>query len=119
METKNISFSVEKGYRAPKELNKENTSFVIFCPELVTIKPSQQTYIHLKFSAEIPNELLTTYVETSKLKEKGVKIIGHNEQYRRVRLEYFNKGNKDCVIRKNEPIAIFRIINIGSMSVFF
>ena len=120
METKNISFNVEKGYRAPKELNKENASFVIFCPETVTIKPSEQTYIHLKFSVEIPNELLTTYVEISKLKEKGVKIIGQvNEQNRRVRLEYFNKGNKDFIIKKNEPIAIFTIINTGSMSAFF
>ena len=120
METKNISYNVEKGYRAPKELNKENTSFVIFCPETVTIKPSEQTYIHLKFSVEIPNELLTTYVETSKLKEKCIKIIGQvNEQNRRVRLEYFNKGNKDFVIKKNEPIAIFTIINTGSMSAFF
>ena len=120
METKNISFHVEKGYRAPEELNKENTSFVIFCPKTVTIIPSKQTYIHLKFSVEIPNDLLTTCIETSKLKEKGVKIIGQvNEQNRRVRLEYFDKGNKELLIKKNEQIAIFTIINTGSMSAFF
>ena len=120
METKNISFNVEKGYRAPKELNKENMSFVIFCPKTVIIKPGEQTYIHLIFSVEMPNDLLTTYVETSKLKEKGIKIIGQvNEQNRRVRLEYFNKGNKDFLIKKNEQIAIFTIINTGSVSAFF
>ena len=120
METKNIKFNVEKGYRSPKELNKENTSFVIFSPDTVTIKASAHTYIHLKFSVEISNEFLTTYVETSRLKEKGLKIIGQvNEQNRRVRLEYFNKGNKDLIIKRNEPIAIFTIINTRSMSAFF
>ena len=95
-------------------------SFVIFAPDTVTIKAGGHTYIHLKFSVEISNEFLTTYVETSRLKEKGLKIIGQvNEQNRRVRLKYFNKGNKDFIIKKNEQIAIFTIINTGSMSAFF
>ena len=120
METKNINFNVEKGYRSPKELNKENTSFVISSPNTVTIKAGSHTYIHLKFSVEISNGFLTTYVETSKLKEKGLKIIGQvNGQNRRARLECFNKGNKDILIKRNEPIAIFMIINTGSTNVFF
>ena len=119
METKIIKFNVEKGYRPPKELNKENTSFVIFSPNTLTVKAGSNAYIHLKFSVEISNEYLTTYVETSNLKKKGLKIIGQfNEQCRRVRLEYYNKGNKDCIIKKNKSIAIFTITNTGSTSTF-
>ena len=119
METKIIKFNVEKGSRAPKELNKKNTSFVIFSPNTLTIKASSNAYIYLKFSVEISNEYLTTYVETDNLCKNGLKIIGQfNEQCRRVRLEYYNKGNKDCIIKKNESIAIFTIINTGSTSAF-
>ena len=99
METKIIKFNVEKGSRGPKELNKKNTSFVIFSPNALTIKASSNAYIYLKFSVEISNEYLTTYVETDNLSKKGLKIIGQfNEQCRRVRLEYYNKENKDCII---------------------
>ena len=119
METKIIKFNIEKGFRAPKEINKENMSFVIFSPNTMTIKAGSNAYIHLKFSAEISNEYLTTYVETSNLKKKGLKVIGQfNEQGQRVRLEYYNKENKDCIIKKNKPIAIFTIINAGNVSVF-
>ena len=121
METKIRKFNIEKGYRPPKELNKENLSFVIFSPNTLTVKAGSNVYIHLKFSMEISNEYLTTYVETSNLKKKGLKIIGQfNEQGRRVRLEYCNKENKDYIIKKNKPIATFTIINTGgSTSVFF
>ena len=101
METKIIKFNIEKGYRPPKELNKENTSFVIFSPSTLIVKAGSNAYIHLKFSVEISNEYLTTYVETSNLKKRGLKIIGQfNEQGRKVRLEYCNKENKDYIIKK-------------------
>ena len=119
METKIIKFNVEKGSRGPKELNKKNTSFVIFSPNTLKIKASSNAYIYLKFSVETSNEYLTNYVETDNLSKKGLKIIGQfNEQCRRVRLEYYNKENKDCIILKNESIAIFTIINTGSTSAF-
>ena len=73
METKIIKFNIEKGFRAPKEINKEKTSFVIFSPNTMTIKAGSNVYIHLKFSVEISNEYLTTYVETSNLKKKRFK----------------------------------------------
>ena len=101
MSTRIIKFETEKGYRAPKERNKENTVYVIFSPEGVTIYLGQTKFIHTKFSVKHPDDILTTFVIMPDLKKEGLKLIGqvyHTNQ--RVRLEYFNPTLNTFTIKK-------------------
>ena len=89
MKARSIKFTIEKGSRAPKEINKEKTVFAVFAPEKITI--GQIIFIHTKFAVTTPNDILTTFVIMPILQKEGLKIIGqHNEAEQRVRLEYFN-----------------------------
>ena len=117
MSARTIKFIIEKGSRAPKEINKQNTIFVIFAPEKVTIYPGQTIFIYTKFSANCPDDILTTFLIMPNLKTEGLKLIGqNNESNQRVRLEYFNPTLKTFTIKKNLKIAIFMTINEGNES---
>ena len=115
MTTRSIKFIIESGFRAPKEINKEKTLYAVYCPEKTVIKPGETKFIQAKFSVTYPNDILTTFVIIPNLQEKGLKLIGqNNEQEQRVRLEYYNPTFKTFTIKKNIPIAIFMTLNEGS-----
>ena len=99
MLARSIKFTIEKGSRAPKEINKQNTVFAIFAPERVTIYPGKTISIYTKFSV---NYILATFLIMPNLKTKGLKLTGQNhESNQRVRLEYFNPTLKTFTIKKN------------------
>ena len=117
MKSRSIKFIIEKGYRAPKEINKEKTVYAVFSPEKTVINPRETIFIHTKFSITYPNNIFTTFIIMSKLQEEGLKLIGqNNEQNQRVRLEYFNPTFKKLTIKKNTTIAIFMTLNEGNES---
>ena len=115
MTTRSIKFIIESGFRAPKEINKEKMLYAVYCPEKTVIKPGETKFIHTKFSVTYPNDILTTFVIIPNLQEKGLKLIGqNNEQGERVRLEYYNPTFETFTIKKNMPIAIFMTLNEGN-----
>ena len=117
MQARSIKFIIEKGSRAPKEINKQNTIFVIFVPERVTIYPGQTIFIYTKFAVNYPEDILATFLIMPNLKTEGLKLIGQNrETNQRVRLEYFNPTLKTFTIKKNLKIAMFMTLNKGNES---
>ena len=117
MQARSIKFIIEKGSRAPKEINKQNTIFVIFVPERVTIYPGQTIFIYTKFVVNYPEDILATFLIMPNLKTEGLKLIGRNhERNQRVRLEYFNPMLKTFTIKKNLKIAMFMTLNEGNES---
>ena len=117
MKAKSIKFTIEKGIRAPKEINKEKTIFAVFAPERLTIYPRQTIFIHTKFTVIYPNDILATFLIMPCLQKEGLKIIGqNNESNQRVRLEYFNPTLKTFTIKKNMKITIFMTLNEGNES---
>ena len=117
MKARSIKFTIEKGTRAPKEINKEKIIFAVFAPEKLTIYPGQTIFIHTKFSVTYPNDILTTFVIMPTLQKEGIKITGqNNEENQRVRLEYFNPTFKTFTIKKHMKIAILITLNEGNES---
>ena len=117
MQARTIKFTIEKGSRAPKEINKQNTIVAIFAPERVTIYPGQTIFIYTKFVVNYPDDILATFLIMPNLKTEGLKLIGQNhESNQRVRLEYFNPTLKTFTIKKILKIAIFMTINEGNES---
>ena len=118
MKARSIKFTIEKGSRAPKEINKEKTVFAVFAPEKLTFYPGQTIFIHTKFAVTAPNDILTTFVIMPTLQKEGLKTIEqHNEAEQRVRLEYFNPTLKTFTIKKKHmKIAIFMTLNEGNES---
>ena len=117
MKARIIKFIIETGCRMPKEIEKEKTLYAVYCPEKTVIKPGETKFIHTNFSVTYPNDILTTFVIMPNLQEKGLKLIGqNNEQEQRVRLEYYNPTFKTFTIKKNMPIAIFMTLNEGNES---
>ena len=117
MQARGIKFIIEKGSRAPKEINKQNTIFVLFAPERVTIYPGQTIFIYTKFAVNYPEDILATFLIMPNLKTEGLKLIGQNhERNQRVRLEYFNLTLKSFIIKKNLKIAMFMTLNEGNES---
>ena len=117
MKARSIKFTLEKGSRAPKEINKEKTIFAVFAPEKIAICPGQTIFIHIKFSVTYPDDILTTFLIIPTLQKEGLKIIGqNNEANQRVRLEYFNPTLKTFTIKKHMKIAIFMTLNDGKES---
>ena len=117
MNARSIKFTIEKGSRAPKKINKEKTVFTVSAPEKLTVYPGQTIFIHTKFAVTAPNDILTTFVIMPILQKEGLKIIGqHNEAEQRVRLEYFNPTLKTFTIKKHMKIAIFMTLNEGNES---
>ena len=101
MQARSIKFIIEKGSRAPKEINKQNSIFVIFAPERVTIYPGQTIFIYTKFAVNYPEDILATVLIMPNLKTEGLKLIGQNrETNQRMRLEYFNPTLKTFIIKK-------------------
>ena len=101
MLARSIKFIIEKGSRAPKEINKQNTIFVTFAPERVTIYPGQTIFIYTKFAVNYPEDILATFLIMPNLKTKGLKLIEQNhERNQRVRLEYVNPTLKTFTIKK-------------------
>ena len=116
MQARSIKFIIEKGSRAPKEINKQNTIFVIFAPERVTIYPGQTIFIYTKFAVNYPEDILATFLIMPNLKTEELKLIGQNhERNQRVRLEYFNPTLKTFTITKKK-IAMFMTLNEGNES---
>ena len=117
MKARSTKFTIEKGSRAPKEINKEKTVFAVFAPEKLTIYPGQTISIHTQFTVTSPNNMLTTFVIMPTLQKEGLKIIGQkNKENQRVRLEYFNPTLKTFTIEKHMKIAIFMMLNEGNES---
>ena len=117
MQARSIKFIIEKGNRAPKEINKQNTIFVIFAPERVTIYPGQTILIYTKFAVNYPQDILATFLIMPNLKIEGLKLIAQNhETNQRVRLEYFNPTLKTFTIKQNLKIAMFMTLNEGNES---
>ena len=117
MQARNIKFANEKGSRAPKEINKQNTIFAIFTLERITIYPGQTIFIYTKFAVNYPEDILVTFLIMPNLKTEGPKLIGQNhESNQRVRLEYFNPTLKTFIIKKKLKIAIFMTLNEGNES---
>ena len=117
MQARSIKFIIEKGSRAPKEINKQNTIFVIFVPERVTIYPGQTILIYTKFAVNYPEDILATFLIMPNLKTEGLKLIGQNhERNQRVRLQYFNPMLKTFTIKKTLKIAMFMTLNEGNES---
>ena len=117
MKPRIIKFTIEKGIRAPKEINKEKTVFSVFIPEKTIIKPGETKFVYTKFSVSTPEDILTTFIITPDLKTNGLKLTGQlNEEGQRIRLEYFNKTLKTFILRRNLPIAIFMTLNEGNKS---
>ena len=117
MKPRSIKFIIEKGCRAPKEINKEKTVYAVFSPDKTVVNPGETIFIHTKFSVTYPNDILTTFNIRPKLQEEGLKLIGqNNEQNQRVRPEYFNPTFKKFTIKKNMTIAIFMTLNEGNES---
>ena len=115
MKPRTIKFIIESGCRIPKEINKEKTLYAVYCPEKTVINPGETKFIHTNFSVTYPNDILTTFVVIPNLQEKGLKLIGqNNEQDQRVRLEYYNPTFKTFTIKKNMTIAIFMTLNEGN-----
>ena len=115
MTTRTIKFIIESGFRAPKEINKEKTVYTVYSPEKTVINPGETKFIYTKFSVTCPNDILTTFVIIPNLQEKGLKLIGqNNEQDQRVRLEHYNPTFETFTIKKNMPIAIFMTLNEGN-----
>ena len=80
MQARTIKFTIEKGSRAPKEINKQDTIFTIFAPERVTIYPGQTISIYTKFVVNYPDDILTTFLIMPNLKTEGRKLIGQNHE---------------------------------------
>ena len=117
MQARSIKFIIEKGSRAPKEINKQNTIFVIFAPERVTIYLGQTIFIYTKFAVNYPEDILATFLIMPNLKTEGLKLIGQNhERNQRVRLEHFNPTLKTFTIKKTLKIAMFMTLNEGNES---
>ena len=117
MQSRSIKFITERGSRAPKEINKQNTIFVIFAPERVTIYPGQTIFIYTKFTVNYPEDILATFPIMPNLKTEGLKLIGQNlERNQRLRLEYFNPTLKTFTIKKNLKIVMFMTLNEGNES---
>ena len=92
---------MEKGSHTPKEINKQNTIFVIFAPERVTIYLGQTIFSYTKFAVNYPEDILGTFLIMPNLKTEGLKLIGQNhERNQRIRLEYFNPTLKTFTIKK-------------------
>ena len=112
MQARSIKFTIEKGIRAPKEINKQKTIYAVFAPERLTIHPGQTIFIYTKFAVTYPDDILTTFLIMPSLKKEGLKLIGqNNESNQRVRLEYFNSTLKTFTIKKKLKIAIFMTLN--------
>ena len=108
-----IKFITEKGSRAPKEINKENTIFSLFAPETIRIYLGQSKFIYTKFSIYIPTDILTTFLIMPNLKKEGLKLINQTDTKReqRIRLEYVNPTLKTFTLKKNSKIALFMTLN--------
>ena len=114
---RSIKFTIEKGSRAPKDISKEKTVFVVFAPEKTTIQPGETKFIYTKFAVSAPNDILTTFIIMPILKINGLKLTGQlNEEGQRVKLEYFNPTFKTITMKKNLAIAIFMTLNEGNES---
>ena len=101
MASRCIKFIIEPGSRAPKEINNNKTVYAVYSPEKTVIKPGETKFIYTKFSVQSPNDILTTFVIILHLQEKGLKLIGqNNEQNQRVRLEYYNPTFETFVLKK-------------------
>ena len=117
MQSRSIKFITERGSCAPKEINKQNTIFVIFAPERVTIYPGQTIFIYTKFAVNYPEDILATFPIMPNLKTEGLKLIGQNlERNQRLRLEYFNPTLKTFTIKKTLKIVMFMTLNEGNES---
>ena len=117
MQARSVKFIIEKGSRAPKEINKQNTIFVIFAPERVTIYRGQTIFIYTKFAVNYPEDILATFLITPNLKTEGLKLIRQNhERNQRVMLEYLNPTLKTFTIKKPLKIAMFMTLNEGNKS---
>ena len=111
-----INFIIEKGSRAPKEINKENTVFALFAPETIRIYPGEAKFIYRKFSGYVPTDILTTFLIMPNLKQEGLKLINQTDTNReqRIRLEYVNPTLKTFTLKKNSKIALFMTLNEGN-----
>ena len=117
MQARSIKFTIEKGIRVPKEINRQKTIDAVFAPERLTIYPGQMIFIYTKFAVTYPDDILTTFLIMPSLKKEGLKLIGqNNESNQRVRLEYFNPTLKTFTIKKKKKIAIFMTLNEGNES---
>ena len=117
MQARTIKFTIEKGSRATKEINKQNKILAIFAPERVTIYPGQTIFIYTKFAVNYPEDILATFLIMPNLKTEGLKLIGQNHESNQiVRLEYFNPTLKTFTIKKNLKIVIFMTLNEGNES---
>ena len=113
-----LKFIIEKGSRAPKEINKENTIFALFAPETIRIYPGQAKFIYTKFSVYVPTDILTTFLIMPNLKKEGLKLINQTDTNReqRIWLEYINPSLKTFTLKKNSKIALFMTLNEGNES---
>ena len=84
-----------------KKQTKKKTVYAVYCPEKTVINPGETKFIYTNFSLTCPNDILTTFVIIPNLQEKGLKLIGkNNEKCQRVRLEYYNPTFKTFTIKK-------------------
>ena len=110
-----IKFIIEKGSRAPKEINKENTVFALFAPETIRIYPGQAKFIHTKFSVYVPTDILTKFLIMPNEKKEGLKLINQSDtnSEQRIRLEYINPTLKTFTLKKNSKVKLSKETNLS------
>ena len=112
--TRTIKFKIEKGYKRPKTLDSRNSLFQIYSPELIRIRPGEIKRVLLKYSINLPSDILTTFLIVPSLGNEGLQLTRYSDTNidERIRLEIFNKTqNTTFTFKKNSKIALFMMLN--------
>ena len=109
-----IKFKIEKGSKRPKALDARNTTFQIYSPESIKIRPGEVKRIILKYSIHLPDDILTAFLVNPNLGKEGLQLTRHSNTNTdtRIYLEFFNKTlHTTFTLRKHSKIAFFMTIN--------
>ena len=111
---RHIKFTVEKGTKRPKSINKHNTIIVLYSPEKIKMQAGDFRYVLMNFSIDLPTDIIGTFLIVPSLRDEGLELT-HNTNPncgQKMRFELFNKNNnKNIKIKKGDKLAIFMTIN--------
>ena len=100
-----IKFKIEKGYKRPKALDSRNSLFQIYSPELIKIRPGENQFVFLKYSINLPDDILTTFLINPSLGNEGLQLTRYTNTNidEKIRLEFFNKTQIRHLTLKRTP----------------
>ena len=111
---RSIKFVIEKGTKRPKTLDSRNTTFQIYSPESIKIRPGDTKRVILNYSIHLPNDIHATFLVAPGLGKEGLQLIKQSEinTDTRICLEFFNKTlNTTFTLKKKSKIALFTTLN--------